>query len=160
MFIDHEYIERILEEAKNATREDILNVLEKAKKRDGLSYEDIAILLQAEEKEDLDEIFKLAGEIKESIYGKRIVIFAPLYVSDYCVNNCAYCGYKKNNKFPRRRLTMEEVAQEVKILEKMGHKRLALELGEDPENAPIEYVLECLDTIYKTQNDKGEIRRV
>ncbi|MBU5455907.1 [FeFe] hydrogenase H-cluster radical SAM maturase HydG [Caproiciproducens sp. MSJ-32] len=160
MFIDHEYIERILEEAKNASRKDILNVLERAKKREGLSYEDIAILLQAEEKEDLDEIFKLAGEIKESIYGKRIVIFAPLYVSDYCVNNCAYCGYKRNNKFPRRKLTMEEVAEEVRILERMGHKRLALELGEDPENAPIEYVLECLDTIYKTQSDNGEIRRV
>ena len=88
MFINHEYIERILEEAKKATREDIKAVLEKAKKRDGLSYEDIAVLLQVEEKEDLNEIFKLAGEIKDSIYGKRIVIFAPLYVSAYCVNNC------------------------------------------------------------------------
>lgn len=160
MFIDHEYIERILEEAKGATREDIKAVLEKAKKRDGLSYEDIAILLQAEDKEDMEEIFKLAGEIKDSIYGKRIVIFAPLYVSDYCVNNCVYCGYKRTNNFSRRKLTMEEVAEEVKILEKMGHKRLALELGEDPVNAPIDYVLECLETIYSTQNDNGEIRRV
>ena len=105
-------------------------------------------------------MYKIAGEIKESIYGKRIVMFAPLYVSDYCVNNCVYCGYKNCNTFKRRRLTQEEVAQEVKILEKMGHKRLALELGEDPVNAPIEYVLECLDTIYKTQNRNGEIRRV
>ncbi|MDU5107785.1 [FeFe] hydrogenase H-cluster radical SAM maturase HydG [Clostridium sp.] len=160
MFIDHNYIERILEEAKGATREDIKAVLEKAKKRDGLSYEDIAILLQVEDKEDMEEIFKLAGEIKDSIYGKRIVIFAPLYVSDYCVNNCVYCGYKRTNNFSRRKLTMEEVAEEVKILEKMGHKRLALELGEDPVNAPIEYVLECLKTIYSTQNDNGEIRRV
>lgn len=160
MFIDHNYIERILEEAKGATREDIKAVLEKAKKRDGLSYEDIAILLQVEDKEDMEEIFKLAGEIKDSIYGKRIVIFAPLYVSDYCVNNCVYCGYKRTNNFSRRKLTMEEVTEEVKILEKMGHKRLALELGEDPVNAPIEYVLECLETIYSTQNDNGEIRRV
>ena len=160
MFINHDYIERILEEAKGATREDIKSVLEKAKKRDGLSYEDIAILLQAEDKEDMEEIFKLAGEIKDSIYGKRIVIFAPLYVSDYCVNNCVYCGYKRTNDFSRRKLTMEEVAEEVKILEKMGHKRLALELGEDPVNAPIDYVLECLETIYSTQNDNGEIRRV
>lgn len=160
MFIDHEYIERILEEAKGAKGEDIKAVLEKAKRRDGLSYEDIAVLLQAEEKEDLNEIFKLAGEIKDSIYGKRIVIFAPLYVSDYCVNNCVYCGYKRTNDFNRRRLTMEEVAEEVKILEKMGHKRLALELGEDPVNAPIDYVLECLKTIYSTQSDNGEIRRV
>ena len=91
MFIDHEYIERILEEAKGATSKDIKAVLEKAKKRDGLSYEDIAVLLQVEDKEDLKEIYKLAGEIKDSIYGKRVVIFAPLYVSDYCVNNCVYC---------------------------------------------------------------------
>lgn len=160
MFIDHEYIKRILEEAKGATREDIKAVLEKAKKRDGLSYEDIAILLQVEDEEDLKEIFKLAGEIKDSIYGKRVVIFAPLYVSDYCVNNCVYCGYKRTNDFNRRKLTMEEVAEEVKILEKMGHKRLALELGEDPVNAPIDYVLECLKTIYETQSDNGEIRRV
>ena len=160
MFINHNYIERILEEAKGATREDIKAVLEKAKKRDGLSYEDIAILLQVEDKEDMEEIFKLAGEIKDSIYGKRIVIFAPLYVSDYCVNNCVYCGYKRTNNFSRRKLTMEEVTEEVKILEKMGHKRLALELGEDPVNAPIDYVLECLETIYSTQNDNGEIRRV
>lgn len=160
MFIDHDYIERILEEAKGAKGEDIKVVLEKAKRRDGLSYEDIAVLLQAEDKEDLNEIFKLAGEIKDSIYGKRIVIFAPLYVSDYCVNNCVYCGYKRTNDFNRRRLTMEEVAEEVKILEKMGHKRLALELGEDPVNAPIDYVLECLKTIYSTQSDNGEIRRV
>ncbi|MGG7143511.1 [FeFe] hydrogenase H-cluster radical SAM maturase HydG [Clostridium nigeriense] len=160
MFIDHKYIERILEEAKGATSEDIKGVLEKAKKREGLSYEDIAVLLQVEDKEDLNEIFKLAGEIKDSIYGKRVVIFAPLYVSDYCVNNCVYCGYKRTNDFCRRKLTMEEVAEEVKILEKMGHKRLALELGEDPVNAPIDYVLECLKTIYATQNDNGEIRRV
>jgi 2-iminoacetate synthase len=160
MFIDHEYIERILEEAKGARREEIQAVLERAKKREGLSYEDIAVLLQAENEDDLKEIYKLAGEIKDSIYGKRVVIFAPLYVSNYCVNNCVYCGYKKCNSFARRKLTMEEVAEEVRILEKMGHKRLALELGEDPVNAPIEYVLECLDTIYKTQNDNGEIRRV
>ena len=160
MFINHEYIEKILEDAKGAKREDIRNVLNKAKKREVLSYEDIAILLQIEEKEDLEEMFKLAGEIKDSIYGKRIVIFAPLYVSDYCVNNCVYCGYKRTNDFNRRKLTMDEVREEVKILESMGHKRLALELGEDPVNAPIDYVLECLKTIYETQSDNGEIRRV
>lgn len=160
MFINHDYIYKILEETKNPTNEEIKEVLEKAKKREGLSYKEIAILLQAEKEEDLNEIYKLAGEIKKDIYGKRIVVFAPLYVSDYCVNNCAYCGYKRDNKFTRRKLTMEEVAQEVRILEKMGHKRLALELGEDPVNATIDYTLECLDTIYKTQNENGEIRRV
>lgn len=160
MFIDKNYIEGLLEKAKNATREDVQAVLEKAKKREGLKHEDIAVLLQIEDKQQLDEMYKLAGEIKKSIYGKRIVLFAPLYVSDYCVNNCIYCGYHKCNSFKRKKLTQEEVAEEVKILEKMGHKRLALELGEDPVNAPIEYVLECLKTIYKTQKDNGEIRRV
>lgn len=160
MFINHEYIYKVLEETKNPSNKQIREVLDRAKNREGLDYKDIAILLQAEDENDLKEIYSLAGEIKKDIYGKRVVVFAPLYVSDYCVNNCIYCGYKRDNKFNRRRLTMDEVAQEVKILEKMGHKRLALELGEDPVNAPIEYVLECLDTIYKTQNNNGEIRRV
>ena len=160
MFINHEYIYKILEETKNPSNEQIKEVLNRAKNREGLDYKDIAILLQAEDEKDLKEIYSLAGEIKKDIYGKRVVVFAPLYVSDYCVNNCVYCGHKRDNKFNRRRLTMDEVAQEVKILEQMGHKRLALELGEDPVNAPIDYVLECLDTIYKTQNNNGEIRRV
>lgn len=160
MFINHEYIYKILEETKNPSNEQIKEVLNRAKNREGLDYKDIAILLQAEDEKDLKEIYSLAGEIKKDIYGKRVVVFAPLYVSDYCVNNCVYCGYKRDNKFNRRRLTMDEVAQEVKILEQMGHKRLALELGEDPVNAPIDYLLECLDTIYKTQNNNGEIRRV
>ena len=160
MFINHEYIYKILEETKNPSNEQIKEVLNRAKNREGLDYKDIAILLQAEDEKDLKEIYSLAGEIKKDIYGKRVVVFAPLYVSDYCVNNCVYCGYKRDNKFNRRRLTMDEVAQEVKILEQMGHKRLALELGEDPVNAHIDYVLECLDTIYKTQNNNGEIRRV
>lgn len=160
MFINHEYIYKILEETKNPSNEQIKEVLNRAKNREGLDYKDIAILLQAEDEKDLKEIYSLAGEIKKDIYGKRVVVFAPFYVSDYCVNNCVYCGYKRDNKFNRRRLTMDEVAQEVKILEQMGHKRLALELGEDPVNAPIDYVLECLDTIYKTQNNNGEIRRV
>ena len=134
MFINHEEIYKILEETKNPSNEEIKEVLNRAKKREGLSYKDIAILLQAEDEKDLEEIYSLAGEIKRDIYGKRIVVFAPLYVSDYCVNNCVYCGYRRNNEFCRRRLTMEEVAEEVKILEQMGHKRLALELGEDPVN--------------------------
>ena len=160
MDINHEEVYKLLEEGKKATREDILSILEKAREKKGISHKDIASLLQLEDKELEKEMFKVAGEIKKSIYGKRVVLFAPLYISDYCVNNCVYCGYKRDNKFNRRRLTMDEVAQEVKILEQMGHKRLALELGEDPVNAPIDYVLECLDTIYKTQNNNGEIRRV
>ncbi len=160
MFIDHELINGILQETKNPTKEEAREVIEKAKRKEKLNYKDIAILLSTDDKDIVLDMYKLAGEIKESIYGKRIVMFAPLYVSDYCVNNCVYCGYQRCNKFTRRKLTQEEVAQEVRILEKMGHKRLALELGEDPVNAPIDYVLECLKTIYNTQNENGEIRRV
>ena len=160
MFIDHYYIEKILEDSKNVSKDEIQSVIDKARRREGLNHKEVGILLQVEDKDQLDEIYKLAGEIKESIYGKRIVMFAPLYVSNYCVNNCVYCGYKRDNKFIRRKLTQEEVANEVRILESMGHKRLALEVGEDPINVPIDYILECIDTIYKTQNDNGEIRRI
>ena len=160
MYINHEEVYELLEEGKKATREDIINILEKAKKKKGISHKDIAALLQLEDKELEKEMFKVAGDIKKSIYGKRVVLFAPLYISDYCVNNCVYCGYKKCNSFNRRKLTQDEIKEEVKILEKMGHKRIALELGEDPVNAPIDYVLESLDTIYKTQTENGNIRRV
>ena len=160
MFINEEYIENLLFEAKNATREEVKEVLIKARKREGLNHKDIAILLQIEDENQIKEMYEIAGQIKQDIYGKRIVMFAPLYVSDYCVNNCVYCGYHRCNDFKRRKLTQEEVAEEIRILESMGHKRLALELGEDPVNAPIEYVLETLKTIYKTQKDNGEIRRV
>jgi 2-iminoacetate synthase len=160
MFINSEYIENLLEESKKATAKDVQAVLDKAEKREGLNHKDIAILLQVENEDQLKKMYEIAGQIKRDIYGKRIVLFAPLYVSDYCVNNCVYCGYHSCNKFERRKLTQEEVAEEVRILEKMGHKRLALELGEDPVNAPIEYVLETLKTIYNTQKDNGEIRRV
>ncbi|MBD7912426.1 MULTISPECIES: [FeFe] hydrogenase H-cluster radical SAM maturase HydG [Clostridium] len=160
MFINEKYIENLLEESKLATAEDVQAVLDKAEKREGLNHKDIAVLLQVEDKDQLKKMYEIAGQIKKDIYGKRIVLFAPLYVSDYCVNNCVYCGYHSCNTFKRRKLTQEEVAEEVRILEKMGHKRLALELGEDPVNAPIEYVLETLKTIYNTQRDNGEIRRV
>lgn len=160
MFINHEYIESLLKEANDATSEDISEVLNKARKKEKLSYKDIAILLQIEDEVQLKEMFSIAGEIKQAIYGNRIVVFAPLYVSDYCVNNCVYCGYKRDNKFPRRKLTMEEISEEVKLLEKMGHKRLALEAGEDPVNCDLDYIVSALKTIYSTQNEKGNIRRV
>lgn len=160
MFINHEYIEGLLEDAKNASKEDVQRVLDKAKKTKGLTHKDIAILLQIEDKEQIEEMYRIAGDIKKAIYGNRIVVFAPLYVSDYCVNNCTYCGYRRNNKFPRRKLTREEIQDEVKILEKMGHKRLALEAGEDPVNCDIDYILDAIDAIYTTQNDNGVIRRI
>ncbi|WP_066874207.1 [FeFe] hydrogenase H-cluster radical SAM maturase HydG [Clostridium mediterraneense] len=160
MFINHDLISRVLEDTKNPSKEEARAVIDKAKSGKRLDYREIAVLLSTSDEDVVKEIYNLAGKIKENIYGKRIVMFAPLYVSDYCVNNCVYCGYKRCNTFKRRKLTQEEVANEVKILEKMGHKRLALELGEDPLNAPIDYVLECLDTIYNTQNENGAIRRV
>ncbi|MGL4989589.1 MAG: [FeFe] hydrogenase H-cluster radical SAM maturase HydG [Sarcina sp.] len=160
MIIDKELIKSILKETEKPEKKEVLKILKRVKNGFKLTYKEAAMLLITDDKECVDEIYKLAGKLKEDIYGKRIVMFAPLYVSDYCVNNCVYCGYQRCNKFTRRKLTQEEVAQEVKILEKMGHKRLALELGEDPVNAPIDYVLECLDTIYNTQNANGAIRRV
>ena len=160
MFINHDLINKVLEDTKNPSIEEARVAIDKAKSGERLDYREIAVLLSTSDEKVVKEIYDLAGKIKESIYGKRIVMFAPLYVSDYCVNNCVYCGYKRCNIFKRRKLTQEEVANEVKLLEKMGHKRLALELGEDPLNAPIDYVLECLDTIYNTQNENGAIRRV
>lgn len=106
-------------------------------------------------------MFKVAGKIKNEIYGKRVVMFAPLYVSDYCVNRCKYCGYNACNEFDRKKLTMDQIKEEVKALEKMGHKRLALEGGEDDKNCSIDYILECIDTIYNTDLENGEnIRRI
>ncbi len=161
MIIDDKIIYDLLENSKNTTKLDIQKIIEKAKTKMGLSPQDIAILLQIDEQEQIDEIYKIAGDIKSSIYGKRIVMFAPLYVSNYCVNNCVYCGYKRDNIFNRRKLTQEEIQKEVQVLEKMGHKRLALELGEDPVNTPLEYTTECLKTIYETQdNQNGSIRRI
>lgn len=157
--IDRDYIYNLLEQSKDTSNKDIKEVLERAKYKKGLSHRDISILLQASEEEDLKEIFKIAGEIKRDIYGNRIVIFAPLYLSDYCVNNCTYCGYKRDNVFHRRKLTMEEIQEEVQQLEKMGHKRLALEYGEDPVNCDIDYVIDSIKAVYGTHIENGNIRR-
>ncbi|MBF8983693.1 [FeFe] hydrogenase H-cluster radical SAM maturase HydG [Lutibacter sp. B2] len=160
MFINHDYIENLLKETKHTTQEDIQAILNKAASKKGLSHKEIACLLQTEDPSQLAELFHIAGQIKQDIYGNRVVVFAPLYISDYCVNNCTYCGYRRDNSFPRRRLTREEIQEEVKLLEKMGHKRLALEAGEDPVNCDIDYVLDSIDAIYKTENDNGAIRRI
>ncbi|QGT99365.1 [FeFe]-hydrogenase maturation protein HydG [Candidatus Syntrophocurvum alkaliphilum] len=160
MFINHDYIYNLLENANKATNDEIQSVLNKAKAVKGLSHKDIAILLQIKEPSQLKELFKLAGQVKDSIYGNRVVVFAPLYISNYCVNNCTYCGYKRDNHINRRKLSREEIQEEVKLLEKMGHKRLALEVGEDPVNCPIEYIIDAIDAIYETTNQNGEIRRI
>ncbi|WP_101773295.1 [FeFe] hydrogenase H-cluster radical SAM maturase HydG [Peptostreptococcus faecalis] len=159
--LDREYIYSLIENAKNTTTdEEIDRILEKAKNKKGLDHSEIASLLEIENEDQIKKLFKVAGEIKKNVYGNRVVLFAPLYISDYCVNNCVYCGYKCKNKFQRRRLTMDEIRQEVEVLEQMGHKRLALEAGEDPLNCPIEYVLESIKTIYDTYNKNGVIRRI
>ena len=160
MFIDSKYIENVLKEAKSALAEEIENVLVRAEKMEGLGHKDIAVLLQTKEQQHLERIFQIAGRIKQHIYGNRIVMFAPLYISDYCVNRCAYCSYNCGHSFNRRCLTMDEIREEVKILEQMGHKRLALEAGEDDKMCPIEYVLESIQTIYDMKFENGEIRRV
>ena len=136
-------------------------ILEKAKLRKGLSHREASVLLACEDEKKNAEIYDLAEQIKKDFYGTRIVMFAPLYLSNYCVNGCLYCPYHAINKtIPRKKLTQEEVRQEVIALQDMGHKRLAIESGEDPINNPIEYILECIKTIYSVKHKNGAIRRV
>ncbi len=127
----------------------------------GLSHREGSVLLECDIEEKVQEIYKIAEEIKLAFYGNRIVLFAPLYLSNYCVNGCVYCPYHYQNKtIPRKKLTQEEVRKEVIALQDMGHKRLAIESGEDPINNPIEYILECINTIYSVNHKNGAIRRV
>ncbi len=137
------------------------SIIEKAKLRKGLDHREASVLLTCENKEKLDEIYALAQQIKKDFYGDRIVMFAPLYLSNYCVNGCVYCPYHAKNKhICRKKLTQDEVRNEVIALQDMGHKRLAIESGEDPVNNPIEYILECIKTIYSIKHKNGAIRRV
>ena len=136
-------------------------ILEKAKLHKGLSHREASVLLSCELEDRNQALYDLAREIKQEYYGNRIVMFAPLYLSNYCVNSCVYCPYHATNRhIARKKLTQEEVRAEVIALQDMGHKRLAIEAGEDPVNNPIEYILECIDTIYKTHHKNGSIRRV
>ena len=126
-----------------------------------ISHREASVLLACEDPQVNEEIKKLAREIKLAYYGNRIVLFAPLYLSNYCINGCVYCPYHAKNKtIPRKKLTQDEVRAEVIALQDMGHKRLAIEAGEDPKNNPIEYILECIDTIYNVKHKNGAIRRV
>ena len=139
----------------------IEKILEKARLKKGLSHREAIMLLNCENQEKNEEIFKLANEIKQDFYGNRIVLFAPLYLSNYCVNGCVYCPYHAKNKhIARKKLTQEEIKREVIALQDMGHKRLAIESGEDPINNPIEYILESIKTIYSVKHKNGAIRRV
>lgn len=143
------------------SKEDVIAILDKAKQFKGLTHQEASVLLHVKNQAIWEQIFQYAKEVKEHIYGKRIVLFAPLYVSNFCVNNCDYCGYKhSNSKVIRRKLSMDELAEEVKVLESLGHKRLALEVGEDPLNCSMEYVLESINTIYSVKLNNGSIRRI
>ncbi len=159
-FINDELIFGLLKKAKTSSREEAEIIIKKAALAKGLTPEEVAVLLQVNDPDLLDQIYRAASRIKEKIYGKRLVFFAPLYFSDYCINNCVYCGYRRDNKFNRHRLNMEEIKNEVTVLEEMGHKRLALECGEDPKNCPIDYVIDVINTIYSVKEKNGSIRRV
>ncbi len=162
-FISHsEILESInFAEANRENRPMIEAILAKAAESKGLSHREAALLLECDDKEVIDKIFALASSIKEKIYGRRIVIFAPLYLSNYCVNGCLYCPYRlKNREVTRRKLSQCEIEREVIALQDMGHKRLVLESGEDPKNSPIEYILDSIKTIYGVKHRNGAIRRV
>ena len=162
-FIDHQEILDTLAYAdENKENVELIDqILNKARERKGLSHREASVLLACEIPEKVQELYKLAEQIKKDFYGNRIVIFAPLYLSNYCVNGCLYCPYHMKNKhIPRKKLTQEEVEKEVIALQDMGHKRLAIETGEDPVNCPIEYVLDCIHTIYSIKHKNGAIRRV
>lgn len=136
-------------------------IIDKARLRKGLDHREASVLLACEDSERISKIYDLAEQIKKDFYGDRIVMFAPLYLSNYCVNGCVYCPYHlKNKHICRKKLTQEEVKSEVIALQDMGHKRLAIEAGEDPVNNPIEYILECIKTIYSINHKNGAIRRV
>ncbi len=162
-FISHEEILDTLAYAQeNKSNEKLIDaILEKAKLRKGLSHREASVLLACEIPDKIQQIYALAEQLKKDFYGNRIVMFAPLYLSNYCVNGCVYCPYHAKNKhIARKKLTQEEIVKEVMALQDMGHKRLALEAGEDPVNNPIEYILECIKTIYSIQHKNGAIRRV
>ena len=170
-FINHEEILETLEYAeKNKNNHELIDqILKKAAPKKtgrgvecaGLSHREASVLLACDDPEVIEKIYALARQIKEAFYGDRIVMFAPLYLSNYCVNQCVYCPYHlKNKEIPRKKLTQEEVKQEVIALQDMGHKRLAIEAGEDPVNNPIEYILDCINTIYSIKHKNGAIRRV
>ena len=162
-FISDEEIKRTLKyaEENKDNIELIRSVLEEAKEAKGLDFTQAMLLLECENEEIINEIFSIAKEVKERFYGNRIVMFAPLYLSNYCVNGCVYCPYHGENRhITRKKLTQEEIRQEVIALQDMGHKRLALESGEDPRMNPIEYILESINTIYDIKHKNGAIRRV
>lgn len=162
-FIDHNEILDTLDYARTHKSDRVLieQLIDKAARCKGLTHREAALLLECDQPDLTERIFRLAREIKQKFYGNRIVMFAPLYLSNYCVNGCVYCPYHlKNKTIRRKKLTQEEIRNEVIALQDMGHKRLALEAGEDPLHNPLEYILESIDTIYGIKHKNGAIRRV
>ena len=162
-FIAHdEILETLAYASANKNNASLIDsIIAKAKERKGLSHREAAVLLDCELDEKNQEIFALAEQIKKDFYGNRIVMFAPLYLSNYCINGCVYCPYHSVNKnITRKKLTQDEIRSEVIALQDMGHKRLALEAGEDPVNNPLDYILESIKTIYSIKHKNGAIRRV
>ena len=159
--VDERKIAAILAEAENPAPKTIRETLAKAREKNGLTLEETAVLLYANDSGLRDELFKAASQVKDEIYGERIVFFAPLYVSDYCRNNCAYCNFHSENKaLKRERLSLDEIGRQTEFLIDMGHKRLLLEFGEDRRYNNIEYVVEAIKKIYSVKKDKGNIRRL
>ena len=162
-FICHEEIlETLAYGEKNKDNVELIDsIIQKARPLKGLNHREASVLLACEMPDKIEEMYSIAEEIKKKLYGNRIVMFAPLYLSNYCINGCTYCPYHgKNKHITRKKLTQEEVVKEVTALQDMGHKRLALEAGEDPVHNPIEYILECIQTIYSVKHKNGAIRRV
>lgn len=162
-FISHEEILDTLAyaEANRSNRALIDSLIERARDCKGLTHREAAVLLECSLEDENEKMFKVAMEIKQKLYGNRIVMFAPLYLSNYCVNGCVYCPYHHSNKhIPRKKLSQDDIRREVIALQDMGHKRLAIESGEDPVNNPIEYILESIKTIYDVKHKNGSIRRV
>jgi 2-iminoacetate synthase len=161
-FIDDAKIESILESAKNPDHLQVEDIINKALELKGLTPEETAILLQTEDREQIEKIWAAAKKVKEAIYGNRLVLFAPLYIANYCSNNCLYCGFRRDNKELKRvALNMEQIANEVRVLEREGHKRLLMLCGENPTRSSLDYFIEAIETAYAVKTDKGgEIRRI
>ena len=162
-FIDDQLITQLLHDSKTAAQDKQLvqTIINKASQHKGLSAAEVAILLEVTDTELLESIFTTAAAIKQAIYGTRIVLFAPLYISNYCINNCSYCGYRcENEQQVRHHLSPAEIKQEVEIIQSLGHKRLVLEAGEDPINCSIDYVVDAIKEIYNIKNHNGSIRRI
>lgn len=160
-FIDDAAIMAALAEGKKrVSNNEAEAIIKKAALADGLNLSEVAVLLNVEDPDLIQEIYKTSIAIKQAIYGNRLVLFAPLYVSDYCINRCVYCGYGAGHTFKRRRLSAEEIKEETRILLEMGHKRIAMEAGEDPENCPIDYVLDAISAVYSVDVKKSNIRRI